>query len=402
MRPHPSLPALLAVLALGCSRSSDAPKGKPTADKVDSGAEHREDTHADEKAHEEMPKRVRLSPRAITDAKVETKPVARGVLVNVLELPGELTTDPNRTARVSSPVGGKIESVGFQEGSLVKRGQSLVSVRVPNFATTKADSAAAQARAQAARANAERLQELAKRGFAATQEALTAKAEADALDAQARAAGELLRAMGSAGDTVTSQLSVRAPLGGVAIQRDAIVGQAITPDTMLATIADLSEVWFMGRVFEKDLGRLQIGARTEVRLNAFPNERFDGTLEYISQQVDPVARTFNARIRVTNRGDLLRIGLFGAARVAIRDADAGQREASLVVPRNAVTDIGGKTVVFVRQPDDDFEVHDVVLGASALGDVEVVSGLREGEQVVTEGVFTLKSAVMRSAFAEEE
>ena len=68
-----------------------------------------------------------------------------------------------------------------------------------------------------------------------------------------------------------------APIAGVAIQRDAIVGQAITPDTMLATIADLSEVWFMGRVFEKDLGRLHLGARTEVRLNAFPNERFDGT-----------------------------------------------------------------------------------------------------------------------------
>lgn len=161
----------------------------------------------------------------------------------MLELPGELITDPNKTASPSSPVAGTVDAVSFQEGSPVKRGQTLVSVRVPNFATTKADSAAAQARAQAARTNADRLTELAKRGFAANQEALTAKAEAEALDAQARAAGELLRAVGSAGDTVTSQLAVHAPMSRVVIQRDAIVGQAITPDTTLAAYASIARAF---------------------------------------------------------------------------------------------------------------------------------------------------------------
>ncbi len=74
----------------------------------------------------------------------------------------------------------------------------------------------------------------------------------------------------------------------------------------------------------------------------------------------------------------------------------------LVVPRSAVTEIGRKSVVFVKQPDGDFDLLDVVLGEGALGKVEVVNGLREGEQAVVEGVFTLKSAVLKSTFGEEE
>ncbi len=73
-----------------------------------------------------------------------------------------------------------------------------------------------------------------------------------------------------------------------------------------------------------------------------------------------------------------------------------------MVPRSAVAEINSKPVVFVRHPDDDFELHPVVLGHAALGKVEVLSGLREGEEVVVDGAFTLKSLVLKSTFAEEE
>jgi membrane fusion protein, heavy metal efflux system len=134
-------------------------------------------------------------------------------------------------------------------------------------------------------------------------------------------------------------------------------------------------------------------------LNAYPKERFDGVVEYIGKQLDPVARTVTARIRLVNRRDLLRIGLFGSARVAV--AEESVKAAVLVVPEDAVTEIGGKSVVFVRHADDDFELHEVVIGESALGKVEVVSGLREGENVVFDGVFTLKSAVLKSTLGED-
>jgi cobalt-zinc-cadmium efflux system membrane fusion protein len=146
------------------------------------------------------------------------------------------------------------------------------------------------------------------------------------------------------------------------------------------------------------LGRVRVGAKADVRLNAYPAEHFEGTVEYLGKQVDPVARTVTARIRLKNRDELLRISLFGTAHVGVTDGAA--RPATLVVPESAITEVAGKRVVFVRQADGDFEQHEIVTGDSALGQVQVLSGLREGEQVVVQGAFTLKSALLKSTFAE--
>lgn len=289
--------------------------------------------------------------------------------------------------------------VRFKEGSTIKKGDVLAVVRVPEIGKVRAAYNATTAKAAAARANAERLGSLGEKGLASKQESVSSKAEADALEAEARALNEQLGALGMGSAGGGSELVLRAPVSGIVVTRDALVGQPITAEQTIALIADLSEAWFLGRVFEKDLGRLKLGAKADVQLNAYPKERFDGSVEYLGRQIDPVARTVTARIRLTNRGDLLRIGLFGAARVSTEEEGKG---AVLVVPRTAVTEVAGKPVAFVRHADDDFELHDVILGESSLGKVEIVNGLREGEQVVVEGVFTLKSAVLRGTIAEEE
>jgi cobalt-zinc-cadmium efflux system membrane fusion protein len=182
-----------------------------------------------------------------------------------------------------------------------------------------------------------------------------------------------------------------------------VIGQTVDPEHVIATIADMRELWFLGRVFEKNLEQIRVGARVEVQLNAYPDEKFAGVLEYLGKQVDPSARTVTARIRISNRDELLRIGLFGVARVDVGEHhDQAGGQPALVVPRSAVTQIGDQTVVFVQQPDGDFDVHAVVLGDGALGKVQVLSGLRDGERIVTHGAFTLKSAVLKSTFREEE
>jgi membrane fusion protein, heavy metal efflux system len=183
------------------------------------------------------------------------------------------------------------------------------------------------------------------------------------------------------------------------LRRNAVVGQPITTDDVLATIADLSEVWFLGRVFEKDLANVRVGAKAEIELNAFPKRRFEGTVEYVGHEIDPVARTVTARVRLSNPEGMLRVGLFGNARVAL---GVGVTEPVLVVARDALVEVAGKPVVFVREPDGDFELHEVVTGRSALGKVAIASGLREGEQVVVEGAFTLKSAVLKGTLADDD
>jgi cobalt-zinc-cadmium efflux system membrane fusion protein len=387
----------LVLVLVGCSPDAQGGKSKPAEPPRATAAAR----HEDEREHVSLATRVRLPPEVIADAKIRTAKVVRERLAATIDLPGEVASDPDKTARVSALISGRIESVSFKEGQAVKRGDLLAAIKVPELGKAKAALTATAAKAASARANAARLQALLKQRLAASQEVLAAKAEADALQAEAQAAQEQLSALGtSSGVGPASLLALRAPVSGVVVARDAVVGQPVAADQIIATIADLKAVWFLGRVFEKNLSQVHPGALVEVQLNAYPKERFAGVVEYLSKQIDPTARTVTARITLQNRADLLRLGLFGVA--AVSTGDSTTKPLSLVVARGAVTDLGGKLVVFVRQPDGDFDVHEVVLGEGALGKVEVVSGLREGEEVVVDGVFTLKSAVLRSTLAGEE
>jgi cobalt-zinc-cadmium efflux system membrane fusion protein len=390
------LALLLALVTTGCGKHEPRDEHAPSAPSATASARG-----AEPDEHEGLPRRVKLTPEVIAEAHLQTAPVRVGTLALTLTLPGEITADPDRSARISSPVAGRIEEVRFKEGSAVKKGDTLAIIRVPELGKVRGALAVAQARAKAARSNADRLQALLDKKLTSTQSVVDAETEARALTLEAQALSAELSAMGAgAQGGAPFLLTLRSPIDGVVIARDAVVGQPVTADNTLGQIADLREVWFLGRVFEKDLGRLRRGAGAEVELNAYPSARFSGTLDHIGQRIDPVARTVTARVRLQNRDDMLRIGLFGAAHV---EAGGGEpRAPRLLVPRSALTEIGGKPVVFVKQPDGDFEVHEVVLGEGALGKVEVVSGLREGEEVVTDGAFTLKSVVLKGTFAEED
>jgi cobalt-zinc-cadmium efflux system membrane fusion protein len=387
----------LCVLSIACDGANQAQskqEAKPPA-------EHAEADHIDEPEHEALPRRVRLPAEVIASAALRSAPVTREVLPITVSLPGELVADPDRSARISSPVAGRIDQVSFKEGSVVKKGELLALLRVPDLAQVRSAYNASLARAKAARANAARLEELSKQRLASEQAYVDALAQADALDIESRAAEQQLSAFGAAAQQgAPAQIALRAPLAGTVVLRNAVIGQPIRADETLGEIVDLSQLWFLGRVFEKDLGRLHVGASVEVQLNAYADRRFAGKVEYIGKQVDANARTLTARIRLDDTAGELSVGLFGTAFVSTAESSA--RRPTLVVPRSALTDVAGKSVVFVRHADDDFELHDVVLGSSAGGMVEVVSGLREGEQVVVDGVFTLKSAVLKSTFAEEE
>ena len=398
MRTRPALNGALALaLFLSCSRpKTDAPPpdksaARPNASASVAGGEHTR-----------VPRRVQLSPKVTADAGIKTMPVVREPLTATVDLPGEIGADPDKSARVSSPVAGRLDQISFKEGSAVKRGEPLALLAVPDLGKARAAYAATSAKAAAARTNADRLSSLAEKGLAAKQEALSAKAEADALEAGARAAEQQLGAMGMGTGGGGTQLTLRAPIAGVVVRRNAVVGQPVTTVETIATIADLAEVWFLARVFERDLEHVRVGARAQVKLNAYKNERFEGPVEYLGKEIDPAARTFLARIRLTNRGDLLRIGLFGTAR--LERGEASKQPPTVVVPRDALTDVLDDPVVFVRlpSPDNTFEMREVRVGQSSVQKVEILSGVKEGEGVVTDGIFTVKSAFMKATFAEGE
>lgn len=378
-------------LMVGCERTQAAHSDeKPAA--------HREAAHDEDAEHTARARRIVLTREVATSAGIQTTSASRQVLTDALSLPGELGADPDRLARISPPAAGRIEQVLFREGEQVKKGQLLVVVRVPELARVKSALATAQARAKAARANAIRLRALLAEQLTAEQPVLDAEAEAHSLEVEAASRTEELGALG-AGTVNGYSISLRAPIAGSVVSRAAVVGQPAPADQALGTIADLGELWFLARVFEKDLGRLAAGAKADVHLNAYPEQHFEGEVEYVGQQIDPVARTLNARIRLKNRDGLLRIGLFGTALVST--GSAARSEPKLVVPGNAVSEVGRRTLVFVEHEALSFEPREVTLGAEALGRVEVLGGLKEGERVVSEGTFSLKSLLLKESFAEE-
>ncbi len=388
---------VLALAVAGCPKATK----KPDKEEPAPGAST---SHEGEKEHDTIPKRAKLTKEVVTSAKIRTAPATKQPLAPTLALPGEVAADPDRSARVASPVAGRLSDVRFKEGSEVKKGDVLAVLRIPEIGKVRAAHSATRAKAAAAKANADRLEGLAEKGMAAKQEAIAARAEADALDAEAKALGEQLGALGMGTGGAGSELVLRAPVSGVVVTRDAIVGQPVTTEQTIASIADLSETWFLARVFEKDLGRLEVGSPSEVTLNAYPNETFAGKVEYVGKQIDPVGRTLTARIRLANKSDMLRIGLFGTARVVAKGEKTG--DPVLVVPRSALIDVAGKTVVFVRVGppghDEEFELHEVTTGEAAAGNVRVLSGLREGEEIVVEGAFTIKSVILRGTLADED
>ena len=374
--------------------------GAEKAPHDDHGDEHVAE-HVDEPEHGPLPTRVRLAPEIADAAGIVVSPARREVLVRTVEVVGQIEPDPDRVARISARVSGALASIEFREGDHVEAGQRMASIRAPNLGDLRAHKTSLAARLAAAKAQVQRLETLEAQRLASQQELTAARAEVATLQADLSGASQQLRALdiGRGRAAAPGEFAVLAPRAGVVMSRTAVVGDPVTADTVLGSVADLEEVFFAARVFERDLGKIRVGAATEVTLNAFPGEAFVGVVERVGHQVDESARTIVARVRLRNRDEMLRGGLFGTAQVAIDEA-AGPTPV-LVVARDAVTQIGGEAHVFVREPDGDYELHPVVLGASSPGKIEVVHGLREGEEVVTAGVFTLKSTLLRSTFAED-
>jgi len=398
---------LFASCALGCAdraSASDAARTSPARPEVASpDASAGSAPHEDEARHEDLPKSVRLAPKVIRDAGIRTAEVVQQALPQTVMLTGEILADPDRSAKVAARVSGRLVDVRFKEGARVPKGALLAIIESPELARARAAYSASLSKAKAARLNAQRLANVAQKGLASGQEVSGANAEAESLEAEVRAARQTLSAFGAASsdsDGAGARVELRAPVAGFVLSRDAVQGQTVTPEHVIATIADLDRAYFTARLFEKDLARIKIGAIAEIRLNAYPNDVFAGVVEIVGRQLDETTRTVLARIAVQNQRDLLKVGLFGNALVVV--PDAGPRTPRPVIPLAAVTKIADRDVVFVHEPDGDFEVHPVTVGRSAAGRVEILSGVRPGEQVAVEGVFTLKSAVLKSTFGEED
>lgn len=305
------------------------------------------------------------------------------------EVVARLDWDPTRVAAVSARVPGLVGAVRADVGDPVVAGQELAVLRSAHVAADRSRLVAARQGLEVAAAEVARKTELLEGGVSAQRELLAAEqalAQAEAELAAVRA--ELAIVGGGGGD----RMAVNSPLDGVVAARHVSVGAAIGREQVLFEVVDPSEIWAVLDVPERLLGTVAVGQPVSLRLDAFPDEQWTGSLAALSPVVDPATRTARARVVLPNSEGRLRANLYGTARV--RDTTA---QSAVVVPSAAVQRAGEVWLVFVQQAVDRYEVRRVKVKGRSGGSVAVVGSVQPGDKVVTTGSFLLKTETLKDS-----
>src|SRR6058998_3693043 len=185
--------------------------------------------------------------------------------------------------------------------------------------------------------------------------------------------------------TVARTLTLRAPRSGEIVQKNVIDGQAVQAGTNLFLIADRSELWVDVAIFEQDAAAVRVGTPATIIVDALPGRTFQGRVTFIYPQLDEKTRTLTARVEVANSSGALRPGMFATAELS----RVGRRVVS--VPLTAVLPTGTKDLVFVNRGDGRFVPREVRVGARSDSLIEIVEGLKPGDEVVASATFLLDS-----------
>jgi membrane fusion protein, heavy metal efflux system len=340
---------------------------------------------------------VPLAADAAERAGIVVAPVAAGTSTADIRLPGVVEPNAYRQVVVTPLVAGRVTRVSAQLGDRVRRGQMLAQIYSPELAEAQTRYVSARAMLDAHDRELQRTQKLVEIGAASRQELERIHAEHAAQTAAVQSARSQLELLGvpastldaiASGKNVDATTSVAAPITGVVTERGANVGLNVDPATKLFTVVDLSTVWIVADVYERDFSRVRVGNNATISTSAFPANPLRGQVSYIDPQVSPDTRTAKVRVEVANPRSELRLGMYADVVVS-----GGLGAPVPMIPRSAVQNVGDRTVVYVVNPNERgrFIEREVRLGQISGDLVEVTSGVQAGDVVVTEGSFFVRA-----------
>ncbi len=343
---------------------------------------------------------VDLGPDDLKKAQIQTVHLGMNETSSTLRVPGIVNPDEYREVHVTPLVGGVVRQVTVVLGDHVRRGQTMAVIFSSDLADAETAYLAMLAELEADHKKLVRTQNLLKLGAASQQEEEEVAASHAAHEAHVRAAQEKLKLLGASdrqiaalkqAEQIDANFSVPAPINGIVLTRTANLGLVTNMSQELFTVADLSTVWVMASINEKDFSTVHVGTTATVTTLAYPGRAWKGRVVYIQPQVDPTTRTAQARIEVANPDESLRLDMY----MDVAFMSAGGK--SLTVPESAVQAIGEKQYVFlpVKDSDGSFAVRQVKLGPASNGFYPVLDGLKLNDEVVKEGSFILKSEAIR-------
>lgn len=320
---------------------------------------------------------------------VQTTIVKSSRIPEYLDLPAHVDVDPTRVVRVYPPAGGRITEMKVRPSDHVVKGQTLAILESSDLSRAVADYHKALADHEVKQKALDRAEDLFAHHAIAEKDYQQAQADAKMSDEELAATKEQIRVLGMDPDHAATQLHVDAPRAGVVLDVGAASGEfsnALAAPAPLATVADITEVWAIGDIYEKDLVAAKKGEPAEVTMNAYPGRTWQGTVGVVSDAVDPNTRTLRVRVILANPGELLKPAMFGSIRL-LRSSGQG-----ILVPASAVIREGNDAYIFVGKGNNRFDRRSVTLGRTFDGSIEIIKGLNDGDTVVSEGALLLREA----------
>jgi cobalt-zinc-cadmium efflux system membrane fusion protein len=338
---------------------------------------------------------LRLTPAEIARAGIETVAVARGPFQVHRQFPATVQANENELAEVTTLVTGRVVDVSVDFGEDVEKGATLARLHSTDLGLAEAVYLKGLAKLYEANLAYKRAKDLLDHKAISQAEFHRREAEMKSARAEAREAGHRLELLGVSAremlrldrdQTIRSDVAIRAPFAGRIISRNITRGEVVDPNKKLFTVADLSDVWVVGSVSEKDVQFIRKNQMVKVVAAAYPHAIFPGKITYIADVMDPATRTMRLRVSVPNPEKALKPEMFALVLVY-----AEPKPDVLSIPLAAVQKGEHDHIVFVRREEGRFEARTVALGEESEDGVAVLDGLHEGEQIVTKGAFVLKS-----------
>ncbi len=344
--------------------------------------------------------RLTLTPEQVQRAglKIETVGEQPSAEAAGLMTTGTVQANTYKETPVISLVGGIVRGVSGELGQNVKRGQKLAVVFSNELADNQSRYLAALAALDEHHRHHLRTIKLVEIGAASRQDLETATTQYREAETNVANLRQKLLLLGlspqridsfNSTSQISSEVTVTAPSSGTVTSRSANPGQVIEANKELMRVTDLSTVWVVGQVYEKDLATVRVGSGANVNSDAYPGRVFRGRVSYVDPKIDPATRTAQVRIELANPGQMFKIGMY--VNVAFGALGAAEKTTP-VVPKGAVQTIGNQQVVFVAsEKPNEFVLRPVRLGPESNGFYPGLEGVNVGDRIVTEGSFLLRA-----------
>jgi cobalt-zinc-cadmium efflux system membrane fusion protein len=324
------------------------------------------------------------------------------------EVAGQITTgtvqaNSYKETPVVSIVGGIVRSVNGELGQNVRRGQKVAVVFSNELADAQSRYLAAVAALDEHHRHHLRTIKLVEIGAASRQDLETATTEYREAETNLANLRQKLLLLGlspqrinslNSVSQISSEVTVTAPSSGTLTSRSVNTGEVIEANKELMRITDLSSIWVVGQVYEKDLATVRVGSGANVSSDAYPGRVFRGRVSYVDPKIEPATRTAQVRIELANPGQMFKIGMY----VNIAFGALGNAEKTVpVIPKDAVQTIGNQQFVFVAgEKPNEFALRLVRLGPETNGFYTVLEGVSVGERIITQGSFMLRAEWLKT------